>query len=415
MKRSPKLRSIPLRSKRPTILQIIPELETGGAELSTIEIVGAISQSGGRALVASEGGRMASRIEAAGGEFIPFAAASKNPLRILLNARWLRHIIEQDSIDIVHARSRAPAWSGYLAAKNTKARFMTTYHGAYSEKTALKKRYNKVMASGQITIANSKYTANLVRARYGTQERNLRIVYRGLDGSQFNPNAITEDRRHALRTAWQVDPTHRIVLLAARLSPIKGQNVVIAAIENLKKRDQLDNTKIIFAGSSQGRESYVQQLEAQISAAELTDKITMVGHVDDIPAALSLTHTVLVASTKPETFGRTAIEAQAMGCPVIATNIGALPETVLAEPAVRPDQRTGWLVPPNNPDALAQALEDSLAMTAPDRASMGARARQHVLENFSLDKMRRATLEIYDEILGCELAKTWDRQQSSAN
>ena len=406
---------MPLRSKRPTILQIIPELETGGAELSTIEIVGAISKAGGRALVASEGGRMASRVEAAGGEFIPFAAASKNPLRILLNARQLRHIIEQESIDIVHARSRAPAWSGYLAAKKTKARFMTTYHGAYSEKTKLKKRYNKVMASGQITIANSKYTANIIRARYGTPERNLRIVYRGLDGSQFNPDAITEDRRQTLRSAWQVDPTHRIVLLVARLSPIKGQNVVIAAIENLNKRGALDKTKIIFAGSSQGRESYVQQLEAQISAAGLTDKISMVGHVEDVPAALSLTHTALVTSIKPETFGRTAIEAQAMGCPVIATNIGAPPETVLAEPSVGSDQRTGWLVPPNNPDALAQTLEDSLAMATQDRALMGTRARQHVLKNFSLDKMRRATLEIYDEILGCELAKTWDKRQSNAN
>lgn len=391
-------------AKQPTILQIVPELDTGGAELSTIEIAGAIVEAGGRALVVSEGGRMAARVEAAGGEFIPFAAATKNPLRILFNARKLRRLISEEQVDLVHARSRAPAWSGYLATRNSKTAFITTYHGAYSEKTKLKKRYNKVMASGEMTIANSKYTANLIQSRYGTPDEQLRVIYRGLDGDKFDPEGISDARRAALQSAWKIDPQTRVVLLVARLSPIKGQIVVIDAAAKLAENDLLDNTVLIFAGDAQGRQGYVQQLEHRIAQHQLENKIRMVGHVDDIPAALSLTHTALFATTKPETFGRTAIEAQAMGCPIIATNIGAPPETVRAAPETPEDEVTGWLVPPGNPEQLATALTDSLSLSDAARIAMGQRARRHVLENFSLDAMRKQTLDVYDAVLGTTLA-----------
>lgn len=402
-----------MRSERPTILQIIPELDTGGAELSTLEIVAAVADAGGRALVASEGGRMAARIEAVGGEFIPFAAATKNPMRILFNARMLSRLIRQKNIDLVHARSRAPAWSGYLAAQQTGTAFVTTYHGAYSEKNALKKRYNKVMASGEITIANSNYTANLVRSRYDLNDQSLRVIYRGLDSTEFDPANVSEERRSAIRTAWSITPDTQIVLLVARLSPIKGQSVVIKAAEDLSKRGCLENTKVIFAGDTQGRDGYVRQLETQIADAGLSNTVAMVGHVEDIPAAFSLSHTAVFSSTRPETFGRTAIEAQAMRCPIIATAIGAAPETVLAEPAVDRDQKTGWLIAPGDPRALADALADSLIMTAEERNQMGTRARRHVIENFSLDTMRRKTLAVYDDVLGSQLVKAWNTRHGA--
>ncbi len=395
-----------MHTTQPTILQIVPELDTGGAELSTIEIASAIVDAGGRALVVSEGGRMASRVEAAGGEFIPFAAATKNPVRILHNARKLRRLIADEHVDLVHARSRAPAWSSYLAVKNSKIAFVTTYHGAYSEKSLLKKRYNQVMASGQITIANSKYTADLIQSRYGTPDKQLRVIYRGLDGTQFDPSAITDERRAQLRTAWNIDPNQRVILLVARLSPIKGQMVVVDAVAELASSGLLDNSVVIFAGDAQGREGYVQLLEQRIAHHGLENKIRMVGHVEDVPAALSLTHTALFASTKPETFGRTAIEAQAMACPVIATNIGAPPETVRATPHVSADEVTGWLVPPGDPESFAAAMTEALGLTEAERTALGQRARQHVLKNFSLDTMRQQTLDVYDTVLGTSLSKS---------
>jgi len=400
--------------KKPTILQIVPELDTGGAELSTIEIASAIVEAGGRALVVSEGGRMAPRVEAAGGEFIPFAAATKNPLRILHNARKLRRLIVDEKVDLVHARSRAPAWSSYLAVKNLKTAFVTTYHGAYSEKNKLKKRYNQVMASGQMTIANSNYTADLVQSRYGTPDDKLRVIYRGLDGRRFDPTTVTDARRAALQTAWKILPDTRVILLVARLSPIKGQMVVIDAAAELASHGLLDNSVIIFAGDAQGRDNYVNQLEQRIAHHSLEGKIRLVGHVEDVPAALSLTHTALFASVKPETFGRTAIEAQAMGCPVIATNIGAPPETVRAAPRVSPDEITGWLVPPEDAQSFAKAMAASLSLTDTARSALGQRARQHVLDHFSLDTMRQQTLDVYDTVLGTSLGQSRAAQRPRA-
>lgn len=401
-----------MRTERPTILQIVPELDTGGAELSTIEICEAISQAGGRALVASEGGRLAARVAAVGGEFIPFPAASKNPVRILINAVKLRQLIQEKAIDLVHARSRAPAWSGYLAAQRCKIPFIATYHGAYGERTALKKRYNQVMVSGALTIANSNYTANLIKSRYGTRDEKLRVIYRGIDAAKFDPENVSEQRRTALRQAWNIAPDTRVILLIARLSPIKGQSVVIEAAKLLAASGELENATVVFAGDAQGRDGYVQHLKSAIAAAGLQDSILMPGHVEDVPAALSLAHTALFTTTKPETFGRTVIEAQAMGCPVVAVNIGAPPETVLAEPAVSDDERTGWLITPNDPKRLAQAIKMSLNLSSAERSAMGNRARQHVLARFTLDRMRRDTLSAYDDVLKSRLVSAWDQHQT---
>lgn len=396
-----------MRSQTPTILQIVPELDTGGAELSTIEIAGAIAKAGGRAIVVSEGGRMAARIESVGGEFVPFAAATKNPLRILLNARRLRRLIQDERIDLVHARSRAPAWSAYLAAKKENIPFLTTYHAAYSETNRVKKKYNSVMAAGALVITNSRYTADLVHSRYGTPYEKMRVIYRGLDGAQFDPERISAERRTKLLTSWQLDDRARIVFHAARLSPTKGQATVIDAAAELKVRGQLGNTKFVIAGDAQGRNAYREQLAARIEKHGLEQNVLLVGHVDDIPAAMSLAHTAIVASVRPEAFGRVATEAQAMRCPVIATNIGAPPETVRAVPAVSPEDRTGWLVAPGDAVELADALGEALNLSENERATIGNRARAHVLKNFSLDAMRSQTLQAYDQILGTGLAEQW--------
>jgi glycosyltransferase involved in cell wall biosynthesis len=396
-------------AKRPTILQIIPELDTGGAELSTVEIAGAIVRAGGRAIVLSEGGRLAPRIAAHGGEFVPFAAGTKNPLHILWNAHSIAKLVTAEGVDIVHARSRAPAWSALIAARRTETHFVTTYHGAYSEKGRIKRAYNSVMAKGDIVIANSRYTSELIQARYATSPARLRVIYRGVDGREFDPATIAPSRTSALRQAWGIPETSRIVLQAARLTGWKGQGVVIAAARLLKARGELEDTVIVLAGDAQGRDNYQGRLAEEIAAAGLANHVRLVGHVDDMAAAFAIAHLAVVASTAPEAFGRAATEAQVMGCPVISTKIGAPPETVLASPRYSAEERTGWLVPPGDAESLAAAIAEAMTLSAEAHAALAARARAHVLEAFSLDAMCRQTLTVYDELLGTRLAAAFDR------
>ena len=185
--------------RHPTILQIIPELDTGGAELSTVEIAQAIASAGGRALVLSEGGRLASPLADVGGELIFFPAATKNPLRLFWNGETISRLIQSEKVDLIHARSRAPAWSALYAARKTGTPFVTTYHGAYNENGPLKKLYNSVMARADIVIANSRYTANLVEQRYGTDDQKIRVIFRGVDGEHFNPSIVSSDATNAMR------------------------------------------------------------------------------------------------------------------------------------------------------------------------------------------------------------------------
>lgn len=382
---------------RPTILQIVPELETGGAELSAIEITEAIVKAGGRALVLSEGGRLAPRIGAAGGEFVPFAAKTKNPLRIAFNGRAIAKMIRDEDVDLVHARSRAPAWSALRAARATGRPFVTTYHGAYSEKSKPKRLYNSVMARGDMVIANSEFTAALIKARYGTDSEKIRVIHRGVDIARFDPAKVSKDRIEKLARYWSIAPEQKVVLHPARLTSWKGQKIVIDAAKVLAQ----ENPDLIFilAGDAQGRGGYVAELEAQINAAKLDSRVRLVGHCEDMPAAFHLSATAIVASTEPEAFGRTAAEAQAMGCPVIATAIGAPQETVLPSGS----DRTGWLVPPADPAALAAAICEALALTEAEHRALGQRSRDRVVEHFSAVAMQRKTLAVYDGLLQTDL------------
>lgn len=388
---------------KPTILQIIPELETGGAERSTLEIAAAIVRAGGRAIVLSEGGTLAPQLFDVGAEMVFFPAATKNPARILWNARSLARMIVTENVDVVHARSRAPAWSARLATRRTKTSFVTTYHGAYSEEGRFKKWYNSIMASSDAVIANSNYTRDLIQSRYGTDTAKLHVIYRGLDASNFDPKAVTGDRRSDLRAAWGIGDADIVVLNLARLTAWKGQGVLIDAIKQLADDQDgaLKGVRVIFAGGDQGRVRYRAELEAQIAAADLGQICQLVGHVTDTAGALAAADIVVVASTEPEAFGRAAVEAQAMGCAVISTNHGAPPETVLAEPG--PDQ-TGWLVPPGDASALADTLHEVLQLTPETRRAMGLKGRAHVVENFALSQMCQQTLRIYDALIGSQLA-----------
>lgn len=389
---------------RTTILQIIPELDAGGAELSVVEVAAAITRGGGRALVLAEpGGRLASDVEAAGGEVVPFPAASKNPIRILANAGGLARLATTEGVHLIHARSRAPAWSALLAARRTQLPFVTTYHGAYNETNALKRAYNSVMARGDVVIANSIYTARLIVDRYDTPPERITIIHRGVDAATFDPARIGTDRTKALRAAWGIGASEPIILQAARLTRWKGQGVLIDAIARLHARGALRNAILVLAGDAQGRDAYEAELRAQAIRLGLESQVRFVGHVKDMPAAFATAQVAVIGSVEPEAFGRTAIEAAAVACPVIATDIGAPPETVLAQPAVTAQETTGWLVPPNNPELLAAPLAEALALSPQGRAAIGHRARRHVLANFTTESLQRRTLAVYDRLLGTTL------------
>lgn len=386
-----------------TILQIVPRLDTGGAELTTVQIAQALVAAGGRALVVTEGGSMGADIERAGGRVIAFPAATKNPARMLANGFALARLIRREGVDLVHARSRAPAWSALWAARMTGVPFVTTYHGAYGSIGPLKTFYNGVMARGDAVIANSRFTADLLRARHGTPAERVRVIYRGVDLERFDPDRVAPERVAALRAAWGLEGSQRAILHAARLTHWKGHHVVIDAARMLAKRGALDDARFVLAGDAQGRNAYAADLQRRIDAHGLADAVRLVGHCRDMPAAFAAAHVALVPSIEPEAFGRTSAEAQALGCPVIASRLGASTETV--QPAAGAEPGTGWLVAPNDAAALADAIAEALTLSDQARDTMGRRARAHVVRNFSLDAMCRATLGLYDALLGTELAR----------
>ncbi len=394
-----------MADQTPTILQIVPRLDTGGAELSTLEIVEALVSAGARALVATEGGRMAERVTALGGEIIVLPLESKNPVTIFANGQRLARLVRARSVALLHARSRAPAWSALMAARRTGVPFVTTYHGAYGERGRLKRFYNSVMARGDVVIANSRYTADLIRSRYGALAGTPRIIPRGVDIARFSPTSIDPQRRARLLSLWEIAPERRVILHAARLTTWKGQRVLIEAVGRLHAERRLGDGILVLAGDAQGRDDYAEGLRRLARDLGIADRVRLVGHVEDVAAAFAVAHVTVVASIEPEAFGRAAAEALAVGCPTITTNIGAPPEIVLAPPEVPPEQATGWHVPPSDPVALADAIAEALAMPQAQREAMSARAAASIAARFTVAAMQRQTLAVYDNLLGTELER----------
>ncbi|WP_337877131.1 glycosyltransferase family 4 protein [Elioraea sp.] len=372
----------------PAVLQVLPMLETGGVERGTIEVAEALVRAGFRALVASAGGRLVPELAQLGAEHVALPLASKDPWVMWRNAARLAALIRDRRVAIVHARSRAPAWSALLAARRTGARWVTTYHGTYNEGFPLKRRYNAVMASGERVIAISRFIAEHVTARHGTDPARLRIIPRGVDPGRFDPTAVSGERIVRLARAWRLPDDAPVVLLPGRLTRWKGQEVLIEALARMARTDAV----AVLAGDDQGRRGYRAGLEALAERLGLGPRVRIVGDCADMPAALMLADVAVSASIEPEAFGRVVVEAQAMGRPVVATAHGGAAETV------SPGE-TGWLVPPGDAAALAAALDHALALDAAARAALGERARAAVLARYTTERMCAATLEVYRELL----------------
>lgn len=369
------------------MLQVLPAMVAGGVERGTVEIAGGLARAGWRPLVASAGGPLARELERYGARHFAMPLETKFPLTMRRNARRLAALIEAEGVDLVHARSRAPAWSTLFAARRTKRPFVTTFHSPYGE-NAIKHWWNAVMAKGDQVIAISEWLADHVRRHFRVPEERLTTIPRGVDLAQFDPERIGAQRMAQLARAWRLPDDGLVVLLPGRLTRWKGQAVLIEALARLGRRDVVG----VLVGSAQGREDYVAELAALAEQRGLAGSIRIVGDCRDMPAAYMLADVAVSASTEPEGFGRVAAEAQAMGRPVIATDHGGARETVLAG-------RTGWLIPPGDVDALASALEAGLAMNAAERAAVAADARDHIQRNFSVELMCARTLAVYERAL----------------
>ena len=376
-----------------TILQVAPELSAGGVERTVLEVTEAIVESGGRALLASRGGRLEKAFKEAGGELFRMDAKSKNPLILKANEGRLKRIIAEEGVDLVHARSRAPAWSAYAAAKATGVPFVTTYHGAYSGTSGLKRKYNSVMVKGDLVIANSGWIADRVHMVHEIPWDRIVTIPRGVDLVEFDPLAVTPARVEAVRERWGLKGDTRLTLfLPGRLTEWKGQLLAIEALALLAPEER-DGLILVLAGDAQGRTSYEARIDETIRARQLDGQVLVVGHEEDMAAAYLAADIVLAPSTRPEAFGRVAAEASAMGKPVIVSDHGGARETVL-------DGETGARVDPGDPAALAGAIRALMAVGRTARAGMGKAGQAHVRSHFSKRGLQVATLGVYKRLIG---------------
>lgn len=378
---------------RPAVLQVLPRLETGGVERGTVEMAQALTAAGWRAVVASEGGRLERDLIRAGAEHITLPLATKNPRKLRRNAKALEALIQDKGIDLVHARSRAPAWSAYWAAQAAGRPFVTTFHGTYNlGPMGLKRRYNAVMTLGDRVIAISDFIKRHMMTEYGTPEDRIRVIHRGVDLERFDVDKVSAERMIQLARSWRLSDEESVIMLPGRLTRWKGQLLLIEAAEILKQRRPDSRFRVILVGSDQGRVAYRQEVEAAIAKAGLQAVVQIADDCNDMPAAYMLADVVVSASTDPEAFGRVAAEGQAMGRPVIAPDHGAAPEIVQ-------HGRTGWLFGALHAGALAEVLAKALALTQEERAALAERAIAHVRANFTTAGMTAKTLDVYRELL----------------
>ena len=326
-------------------------------------------------------------LERAGARHVTMPVDSKNPVVIYRNVAPLARLIRETGVDVVHARSRAPAWSARDAARRAGVPFVTTFHGTYNFKGWAKKKYNSIMTKGERIIAISNFIAEHIRTNYDVPAERIEVIHRGIDLDAFSQRAVPPQRILALADRWRLPDGVPVIMLPGRLTRWKGQLLFLAALAKLTDVELVG----VIVGGDQGRSDYREEVEKRAEALGLATRVRMVGDTKDMAAAFMLADVVVSASTDPEAFGRTVVEAQAMGRPVIAPNHGAAPETVQSGV-------TGWLVPPNDPDSLAAAIRSALTLTPQLRQRMAEQAEFHARTKFSKARMCAHTLAFYRRV-----------------
>ena len=391
------------RRHAPVIMQVLPALNSGGVEQGVIDINAAIVKAGGRSIVVSNGGSRVHEIAKGGGTHIQLPVHSKNPLTIAANISRLRKVIRDQNVDVVHACSRAPAWSAGRAVQGTSARYVTSCHAAHALGGSLKRLYNSSIAKGERVIAVSHFLADYLEQNYKTDPQIIRVIHRGVAVEKFHPNSVTPERLIRLSGEMRIPDGASVILMPSRLSRIKGHMFLLDAIEKLGRRDVF----CLFLGSDIGQESYRRELDSYIASKELGAQVRIVPACDDMPAAYMMATVVVAPSLAPEGFGRVPIEAQAMGRPVIATDHGGMRETIVRD-------ETGWLVEPGNVDELTAALDEALNLDARNRAALATRGMGHVASHFTNEQMCQGTLDVYAELLenaGLKALPSNDREE----
>ena len=372
-----------------TVLQVLPRLAGGGGvERGTLDISRALVAAGWRSVIASEGEADRAQAAEAGAHHAALPVARRNPLQAPGAVRRLARLIVEEGVDLVHARSRWPAWLACHAARRTGRPFVTTFHGAYSTGWPGKRRYNAIMTRGARVIAISQFIAQHIVETYDIEPGRIRTIPRGVDLSAFDPARVEDSRIAALRDAWRVPEGRPIVLLPGRLTTLKGHMILLDALARIE-----DGLCCVFVGASDSaRARYRTRIEQRIEALGTAHAVLLAGPCRDMPAAYMLADLVASPSLRPEAFGRVPAEAQAMGRRVIAAAHGGALETVR-------HGETGWLVSPGDGAALADAMRQALGASPAEREKMAAAGQAHVRRNFTLDGMCSATLDVYRELL----------------
>ena len=381
--------------KNKRILQIIPSMEIGGAERTVLEITAFLKNTNYTSLVLTSGGKLIKDLEKLNIEVVRYPIDKKNPLLIIKNIIELKKLFIEKNIDLIHVRSRAPAWSAIFAARSLKIPIVTTWHGHVSNSSWFKKKYNSIMHRGNALIANSNYTAENINKIYKIDKDKIDIIPRGVNTENFKASNFSDEEKIKIKKEWKVfDQNKIILLLPARLTRWKGHEVVIKAIGLLKNEEFFKNIVCLFAGNQKGSERYIQNLKEMIASLSLDDKIKLIGQVENMPLAYQVSNIILSPSIQPEPFGRIPIEAQASGKIIISSNAGAVKETIKSG-----QDSTGFKVKPNNSEELAHQIKLVIKMKDEDLQEIKKRAILNVKNNFSLETMCKKTLEVYNRLL----------------
>ncbi|HEX2539242.1 MAG TPA: glycosyltransferase [Pseudolabrys sp.] len=381
------------------VLIVAPALEAGAADAGAVELTRVLQHAGHHAIVVSNAGRLVADINAAGAEFVPLDVATTNPIRILRNVFALRKLARDKRCDCIHALGRSGAWSALIAARMTRLPFLTSWYKGFRDQNLFKHLYNGVMARGDRVVAVSEQLAQLVHDRYGTAWEKLTVVPCSVDLDRFDPERMTQGRIDAIRHAWGVTGETKVILVVGRILRRKGHHVVVKAVERLKKTG-LKDFLCVFVGEDRGRTHYTGELWDLVLATGTMEVIRMAAPVHDMPAAYAAATVVVSAAIQPEGVQRAILEAQAMGRPMIVSDLAAGSDVVLTAPFMTESRVSGLRFPAGDDSRLAATLLRLLSIPAPMRSAMGARGRDWVLGHFNAEIVAEQTLRIYEEATG---------------
>ena len=382
-------------SSKKKVLQVIPKLGYGGAETGCFDLAHYLYENECKSYVATSGGPLLKYINKKKVKVFRLPVQSKNPILILINSIILIFLIIIFNIDIVHARSRAPAWSCLIATKVTRRKFVTTFHGTYNFKSTLKKWYNSVMVRSDLIIAGSNFIFSHIKENYSKYllpNKKFLVIFRGINIDFFNPKKIKESDKSLLRKKWKIEDNKRIILMPGRLTIWKGHEMFIEAISKLKEISPEKDFVAVILGSDQGRKIYKKKLIRLVEQHRLNNEILFIDHLDLMPIAYEISDIVVSASIEPEAFGRVSVEAQSMEKPIIASNIGGSNETII-------NDRTGFLFEAGNIKNLSEKMNEVLNLSEVTRNGIGAEGRKNVVKKFNVEKMCNSTYSEYKKLI----------------